>query len=152
MGYTFRLVAVSILAVLLATPASAAKLPIPVFWGTPEKIAKVADFPDTADYQAQDGSYVDAGVKYKTFEIFAVPLWDYDHTWAGYVGRDDTYMTISHDDLSQLAAKAGVTLPATPSAPFWDAWGGKLVAGGLILALLYFFFAGGGRGDEPEQS
>jgi len=142
-----KIFAVAILMCSFTQPVFAG---IPIVWGTPEKIAKVADFPDTDAFKMDDGSYLDAGVKYKVFELFWVPLYDYDHNWAGYVGTDDTYMSVSHDKLVELAQSAGVTLPDQPVIPFWDAWGGKLVAAGLVLAFILYIFVFG-RDEENQQ-
>jgi len=140
--------AIAILMFCFAQPVLAAG--IPVVWGTPEKIAKVADFPNTDAFKLDDGSYLDAGVKYKVFELFWVPLYDYDHIWAGYIGTDDSYMSVSHDKLMQLAQSAGVTLPDQPVIPFWDAWGGKFVAAGLVLAFILYVFVFG-RSEQDQQ-
>ena len=135
-------IAVCIHVCLATWPASAADMSLPIIWGPKEKIAKVTDFPNTDTYKATNGNFVDAGVKYTTFEVFAIPLYNYNQSWAGYVGRDDTYMRMTRDELMVLATSAGVTLPRAPPLPFWDAWGGKLIAAGLLLSLIYFAFLG----------
>jgi hypothetical protein len=106
-------------------------------WGD-EAIIKVADLPDTRDYQMEDGTYVDVGIIYKSVAILFCPVWNYDMRWAGYLGSDDTYLPMEEQELRDLAATAGVTLPETFELPLWDTIGGKLVIGGGLLALILF--------------
>lgn len=116
-------------------------------WGG-ETVVKIADFPDVPEYRMDDGTYVDAGFIYKSVSIVYVPIWNYDFRWAGYLGADDTYLPIEEQELRDLAATAGVTLPATPDAvelPFWDRIGGKLVVGGAILVLVLILLVRGRR-------
>ncbi len=108
---------------------------IPIFYSfDSEKIVKVADFPDTEDYQLQSGEYVDAGYMFKQVQIFWIPLWNYGGNYCGYVGKDDTYMEIPKAELDSMAAAAKVTLPESPSLGLWNSMGGKLIVGVLVLA------------------
>ncbi|MBI1384045.1 MAG: hypothetical protein GC150_03940 [Rhizobiales bacterium] len=116
-----------------SAPASAGK--IPIVWSTAEKVIKVADLPATSEFTLKDGTHLDAGYRYTTFSVLWLPIWDYDHKWTGYVGRDDQYVELSEETLRGLAKGVGVTLPAAVSLPFWDKWGGKLA---LALGVLAF--------------
>ena len=118
--------------------ARAAKIPVFFSWGG-EQIIKVADFPDTDTFKLRDGKYLDPGYRYKCFSLFFVPVWNYDGQWCGYVGDSRHYLNLDKAKLDVFANVAGVKLPAAPSLPFWDAYGGKL----LLLAVVAFFVIGG---------
>ena len=122
-----------VLGSVLATPSNAAK--IPLFWEEGEKIVKIADFPDTAQYRSSDGHNFDAGLIFKHFSLFSVPLWVWDVRWCGYIS-DTLYMEFDTVELSTYARAAGVTLPPAPPVPFWDEWGGKLTVIGLLAVVL----------------
>ena len=120
-----------------------------------EKIIKIADFPDTEEFRSADGHNFDAGAIYKRFRVFAVPLWVYDVRWCGYIS-ETLYMELDTVGLSTFARSAGVTLPVEPPIPFWDQWGGKLVAllalVGLGIGARYYYQQQQAQGaEEPEE-
>ena len=95
-------------------------------WGG-ETIVKIADFPDTPNFQTTDGDYFDAGVMYKQITIFFLPLWNYDVRWTGYIDSD-YYVELSPEEIQEFAVVAEVSLLQAPAAlPFWDRYGGKLI-------------------------
>ncbi|MCX7148546.1 MAG: hypothetical protein NTY05_03910 [Rhodocyclales bacterium] len=110
------------------SPAYAFKLPIPVFfsWGG-ERIIKVADFPNTDTFKTRGGQHVDPGYRYKQITLIFTPLWNYDGQWCGYVDDSGRYLEIDKTKLDAAATAAGISLPVTPSLPFWEAYGGKLL-------------------------
>ena len=116
-----------------------------------EKIVKISDFPDTEEFRSSDGHYFDAGAIYKRFRVFAVPLWVYDVRWCGYISKS-LYMELDTVGLSTYARAAGVTLPVEPPIPFWDQWGGKLVALFALFAVgigaRYYYQ---NEATEPEE-
>jgi len=125
-------------AILIATIASTIFLAgegradaIPIFfsWGG-EKIIKVANFPDTEGFKTLEGKHLDAGYRYKQISLFFIPVWNYDGKWCGYIGESDHYLDISKTDLADLAS---INLPDSPSLPFWDSYGGKLLLLGILL-------------------
>ncbi len=71
------------------------------------EVVKVADLPDVADFQREDGSYVDLGWRF---------LGEKDGEWVGYIGSDADYLTVSPDQLTAIMQIAGIsTLPEPPS-------------------------------------
>lgn len=132
----------------LLTTARSAHAGIPVFfsWGG-EKVVKVGDFPDTEDFKTSDGKYLDPGYRYKQISIFFVPIWNYGRRWCGYVGDSRTYLDLSKDDLEVFANAAGLKLPATPSLPFWESYGGKLL---FVVVFAFFVIANNSSADAPE--
>jgi len=128
------IITISVLALVFA---SGALYSAPVFysWGG-EKIIKVKDLPDTPDFRTRSGKYVDAGYLYKQITVFFVPVWNYGGKWVGYTGSDKSYLRLKENKLRAIAKKAKIELPKSPTLPFWDAIGGKLV----ILALFVLAF------------
>jgi hypothetical protein len=118
-----------------ASRAHAAKAPVLFSWGG-EKIIKVAAFPDTEDFKTRAGKHLDAGYRYKHISIFFIPIWNYGGTWCGYVGDADHYLDLSKTQLDALARSVGLSLPANPSLPLWESFGGKLAFGVLALLVL----------------
>lgn len=111
-----------------------------------EKITKIADLPDTEDYQLESGEYVDVGYMYKQVSIVFIPVWNYDLQWCGYID-DETYMDATKEDLDAMAEAAGVTIPDA-SLPFWDSIGGKLV---LVLLVGAFIAYSVFSSDDDEE-
>jgi len=131
---------ISLLVTLTILCVSGQAYAAPVFFGYgDEKIVKVEEFPDTDDFRLPSGEYIDVGYRYKQVSILFLPLWNYDQAWAGYV-NDETYLDVSKEELVEIAQTVNVTIPASPSLPFWDVYGGKLALV-LLLALFAFFKA-----------
>jgi hypothetical protein len=103
----------------------ALKVPIFFSWGG-EKIARVATFPDTAEFKVQaTGDHIDPGYRYKQIKILFIPVWNYDGHWCGYVGNEEAYLDLDKAQLDSLAQTARVPIPDSPNLPFWDYLGGK---------------------------
>ena len=123
-----------------------AKSSFPVFfsWGE-ETIVKIADFPDTPDFQTKDENYFDAGVIYKQITIFFLPLWNYDVRWTGYIDSD-YYVELSPEEMQDFAVVAEVSLSQAPALPFWDRYGGKLIL--LVLLAVLLLVAVASKSDD----
>jgi hypothetical protein len=134
---------------LLNIHSAEARAPVFFSFGG-EAISKVQDFPDTEAFQFEDGSYVDAGCIYKQVSIFFIPVWNYDVRWCGYTGEDDSYATMTKEELDELATEASITLPETPSLSFWDSIGGKLVFLGLVGAFIAYSVLTSDDEEEEE--
>lgn len=123
---------------LLASALAARAVPVFYQWGG-EKIEKVVDFPDQPQFSNAEGKHIDAGIRYKQVTIFFIPVWNYDVAWCGAIRGDlDHYIDLSRDELQEAASTASITLPKEPTIPFWDAYGGKLVLGAIVIALFVF--------------
>lgn len=101
-----------------------------------EKVLKVADFPQ-GSYQSNDGQHVDAGVRYKQVSIFFIPIWNYEEKWCGYIS-DKMYVDLPRSQLEEMAAESNVKLPGSMQMPFWDKFGGKLLAIALIAGYVLY--------------
>jgi hypothetical protein len=129
---------VSVIVVSLLACVSSAYAAKPIFFSFGgETIAKIADFPDTPEFQNQEGHYVDAGMRYKQISIFFIPVWNYDQEWCGYIS-DKMYLDLSKEKLDELATAAHISLPSEFQVSFWDKIGGKLLLGALLIA--YFLY------------
>lgn len=125
----------------------------PVFFSIGgEKTHKIADFPDTEEFQTPEGRlfrhFVDAGVIYKQITIFFLPLWNYDIRWVGYIPNSSQYVPLTRSELEELATRANVSLPLNPELPLWDRFGGKLIVA-LLLVILWLYRSRYGHDDEP---
>jgi len=129
--------------------ASVQAAPVILGWGG-EEIIKVADFPNTEEFENGRGEYFDAGYVYKQVTIFFIPVWNYDGKWVGYVGEKNGYLQLKKAELDSMAAKANVRLPETPSLPFWDSIGGKLVFGLILLLYLGWKFLSASTDVQAE--
>ena len=103
-------------------------------WGG-EKIIMVMDFPDEDWAQIPTCEYVDAGYRYKQLTMLFIPLWKYDGRWTGYIGSEKQYLDLDRSELQEFAEAAGLELPDSPSLPFWDSMGGKLLF--ILIVILY---------------
>ncbi len=141
-----------ILALALVLPGSAAyaKGGFAIWsWGG-ENFYKVADLPDTHEFQI-NYDYVDIGVIYKEIEIFFVPILQYDIRYVAVIPYNNKrYYNLSEDQAMDMARSANISIPLVSQIKiklnFWTAWGGNIVLGlilapfGLILALSVFSF------------
>ncbi len=72
----------------------------------PVEVVKVVDLPDVADFQRDDGSYVDLGWRF---------LGETTGEWVGYIGSDIDYLTVLPEQLTAIMQIAGITqLPEPP--------------------------------------
>jgi hypothetical protein len=126
-----------------------AKAPVLIGWGG-EEIIKIADFPNTEEFEYHNGEYFDAGYKYKQVTLFFIPVWNYDGKWVGYVEKEGRYLNLEKSELDELAAQANVKLPESPSLPFWHSIGGKIVFGFIVLVFIGLKMMAGSIRDEEE--
>lgn len=113
-----------------------------------EKIIKVMDLPDEEWLQTPNGEYVDAGYIYKQVTILFMPVWNYDGRWIGYIGSEDEYVPLEDGELLEIVELAGLELPDSPSLPFWDTVGGKI----LFVLLVLFYFGWKSRAAKKEEA
>ncbi|MDE6332948.1 MAG: hypothetical protein K2L80_10175, partial [Muribaculaceae bacterium] len=131
---------------------------IPVVYGTLEKINEIATLP--SDYDDEDGAY-SLGYKYTMAHLFWVPLWQTDEgkVVAIHQGDDETWYDIDEwlDDSELrdvILSDAGVNdIAELQQMPFWDAWGGKLLVGGILLVIIAGAVMGrSGKDEEAEPA
>lgn len=105
-------------------------------------VVKIIDLPDMADFQREDGTYVDLGWSF---------IGETDGKWVGYIGSDIDYLTISPEQLVAIMAAAKLTaLPEPPkrvspktlmtagnSSPPDVGWTMLLIVGAMALYVRY---------------
>ena len=108
-----------------------------ITFGAHDKIIKIYDLPDTEDYTSSDGKIFDFGYKYSLFEIIYLPLFQKgEGQIVGYID-DDNYVVLSDSDIQEIAKTNNIqNLTGLVKLPFWDVWGGKMVAIGIIFLLV----------------
>lgn len=127
-----------ILTALLCINSSAlAKLKIPM--GEREILIKVYDLPDTGAFLLQDGHYLDLATLHSEFNIaYILPLWiTKDAILVGYDEIEKSYYDIPDEELDIILKQQQLDKASLLSIPFYNKYGGKMVAL-LIIALLIY--------------
>lgn len=106
--------------------------------GAHDKVIKICDLPDTEDYTSSDGKLFDFGYKYTVFEVIFLPVFQKgEGQIVGYID-DDNYVVLSESDIQNIAKTNKIqNLAGLVNIPFWDVWGGKLVAIAVIFLLVF---------------
>lgn len=132
------------LVILIITSATkvSAKGGLPIVYGDGEHVAKVLDLPQREEFmiQATDGKWyhADLGVLHEQFSLFFIPLFNYGtekyvlYTDTKIGEYDFTYADLDSEEVAYLQSEFG-GISSTPELPFWDAWGGKLLALGIVV-------------------
>ena len=141
-----------LLALLFATAVvatSQARIRIPV--GQYQKIEPVLELPEEDWYRTDEGHKVDLGHMYTVYQIAYVPVWTIEKgKLVGYTKEDpDTYYDLDESMLERISGDTGIeNFDELRTMPFWDAWGGKLVALAVIAAIVYYFCS---KNDDDES-
>lgn len=124
-----------------------AKGGIPILYSEGDDVVKVLELPQSEEFQIQADNgqlyHADLGILHEQFSLFFIPLFNYGteryvlYTDTKIGEYDFTYADLDREDIKYLQSQfAGI--PNVPELPFWDAWGGKILA--AILILLVFAF------------
>lgn len=146
----FQYQLISFVIVVLCGLAGCEASPVPVGTGS-EKIIHVADLPDVPQNRLETGEYFDVGYVYQPVYLFFLPVWNRHGRWAGHLDAAGRYAALDEAALRERARAAGVVLPERPPLPGWDAYGGKLAALTVVVALALFFAWGRVFGPRPEE-
>lgn len=132
--------AIALFAGLFASSQSAQAKGL-VIYGTADKMDKVAELPDSEDYQTTEGQNFDMGVKYSIFHIFWIPLWVTQEAQpCGYIDGDN-YVELTQEDVDAIAQINEIDMSGKVKASFWNSIGGKLIFGLILLTLLIIYAA-----------
>ena len=110
-----------------------------------ERIIKVAELPNTPEFEIEarpqfappmsvkaEKVHLDIGYLWNQNKLLFFPIFNDNGRFVGYTGSDVQYIELKKGEVEDLTTKANIPMPQTPSIPFWDAWGGKLLLAVLI--------------------
>ncbi|RQO31411.1 hypothetical protein DBR32_05460 [Taibaiella sp. KBW10] len=127
------------------TQKAEARLKIP--FGERDVLSKVADLPDTEAYLVKKGStmmstqsqYMDLATYHKEFNIaWFLPLWIIQEPkLVGYNEVDKTAYELSDQELQEILAENKLDKSELNKLGFYTQYGGKIVAGLLIIFIIW---------------
>lgn len=108
--------------------------------GTTERIKVVEDFPNTAEYQGDNGRYLDLGILYETFDVVFMPVWvTEDPKIVGIENLNtDEYYELDQEFIDEILAAHDLKEENLVKLPFWDKYLGLVVIGGLLIVYIAF--------------
>ena len=136
---------------LFGSAAFAKGAPVFFSWGG-DSFYKVADLPDTYQYQF-NSDFVDIGVKYSEIQIFFLPVWQYDMKYVAIIpNNSDSYYDLSNEEVMELATSASISIPPISQVKldFWTAWGGKITLL-LLIGLFVMYGMYSAKNEEAES-
>lgn len=136
--------------VLLSCQAASAGIKIPL--GNLEVLTKVADLPDTEDYMAEDGKYVDLATLHEEFNIaYILPLYiEKEPRLVGYNESEDTYYDFTDEQLTEILTANNLNGDELNKVGFYSRYGGKFVAL-LLIALIVWGIIPSRKGKEEKE-
>ena len=81
--------------------------------------------------------YYDYGVFYKQFQLFWIPIWNYDKKPV--LIKNDMYWDLTYEGKLSLRRDYGIDT-SDLSIPFWEAYGGKLLIIVLLIVAYFIWF------------
>ena len=136
---------------LFGSAAFAKGAPVFFSWGG-DSFYKVADLPDTYQYQF-NSDFVDIGVKYSEIQIFFLPVWQYNMKYVAVIpNNSDSYYDLSNEEVMELATSASISIPPISQVKldFWTAWGGKITLL-LLIGLFVMYGMYSAKNEEAES-
>ena len=136
---------------LFGSAAFAKGAPVFFSWGG-DSFYKVADLPDTYQYQF-NSDFVDIGVKYSEIQIFFLPVWQYNMKYVAVIpNNSDSYYDLSNEEVMDLATSASISIPPISQVKldFWTAWGGKITLL-LLIGLFVMYGMYSAKNEEAES-
>ena len=112
-----------------------ARLKIP--FGEREVLNKVYDLPNTEEFKAEHGNFMDLATLHKEFNIaYFLPLYVTEEPkLVGYDEQTDTFYDIPQDEIDAVLASQKLNKEDLNKLPFYTRYGGKIVAI-LIIGLM----------------
>lgn len=141
---------ISITLYLCSMNSLEAKLKIPV--GPQEILLQVHDLPDTEDFLIEEGHYLDLATLHEEYIIAFIPLWvTKDAILVGYDKIDKTYYEIEDDRMEVLLSEQKLNKASLIGIPFWNKFGGKLVALAIIALIIYGYIPSKKKKVESQE-
>jgi len=136
---------------LFSNTLSIAKIRIPI--GERSVLIKVYDLPDNEEYLLPDGHYLDLATLHNEFNIaYVLPLWiTKEAVLVGFDGVEESYYDIPEDELNTILIKHNLDKSSLTSIPFYNRFGGKIIALLLIGVFLYIIFPKGKNKVKAQE-
>lgn len=140
-------------AALALSQKAEARLKIP--FGEKDVIEKVAELPDTQEYALDESGkkHIDLGRMHTEYNIaWIMPLYIVkEPKLVGVVpGEKDTYYELSDEEINNIVAANNLKKEELLQIGFYTKYGGKVVAGLLILLILWGLFSKNKKDVKPE--
>lgn len=130
---------------------SLAKAKIPIPYGRTDKIIKIVDLPDQEEFQLEDGRYFDIGSYYAINHIAWLAYSNSEPQLVGYLDDSDEYLTLTPEELEQIASIANIDIPEKANVSFMHGFGGKIILGSIGLIAAYGIYSSYFSKDEEEE-
>ncbi|MCK0206096.1 hypothetical protein [Ornithobacterium rhinotracheale] len=121
--------------------------------GNVEKIKKVADLPNTDEYQGDYGDHIDIGAKYTVFTVMGLPVWPTESPQlVGLSTSKDLYYDIPQETMQEVLKENN--LPShdelLSKVSFWDKYLGMVVIVGIVVAYFVYQTLTSKESDKDE--
>lgn len=132
--------------------AAFAKIRIPL--GEREVLKKVHDLPDTDEFKLQNGNHVDLATLHKEFNIaYILPLYVItEPKLVGFDAKTNTCYDIPDKEMNEILASQKLDKAKLNKLPFYTRYGGKIVAGLLILLIIWGLIPSKKDSEEPATA
>jgi len=122
---------------LFASNFCSAKAKIP--FGERDALAKVYDLPNTEEFKLENGNYLDLATLHKEFNIaYLLPLYVTEEPrLVGYDEKTQDFYDIPDKEMDAILASQKLKKEDLNKLPFYTRYGGKLVAGLLIVLMIW---------------
>ncbi|WP_294481820.1 hypothetical protein [uncultured Bacteroides sp.] len=110
-------------------------------FGDHEVLTKVADLPDTEDYQTEEGNYIDLGTLHQEFNIaYILPLYiEKEPRLVGYCVKEDVYYELNEEQIAAILKENNLDGEKLNKVGFYSRYGGKIVALIIIVLIIWGF-------------
>jgi len=114
-----------------------AKAKIPI--GEREVLNKVYDLPNKDEFKLENGDYLDLATMHKEFNIaYILPLYIIEESkLVGYDEKTDEFYNIPDKEMDELLVSQKLKKDELNKLPFYNRYGGKLVALLLIAFIIW---------------
>ncbi|MCD7937867.1 MAG: hypothetical protein LUG98_13495 [Tannerellaceae bacterium] len=129
------LIFITIAIICTGSQEAAASIYIPV--GSYEKVCKIKELPRNGNYRTKEGHPLALGIKYTVYQICWLPIYQEGAPeFIGYIDKTN-YLPLNESLLSLIAEENNIhNIKELIRLPFWDAWGGKLIAFLLVSMII----------------
>ena len=142
MTHLKKIFALALLITLTTKAYSRARIP----FGKKEVITVVKELPDNENYVATEGAadYLDLATIHEEFNIaWFIPLWiTKDAKLVLYDQNSDIYYEAETAEMQSILAENNIVEGDILKVPFYNRYGGKLVAVLLIVLIGWFYLSG----------